>query len=123
MSVSLASLQSVTEDPVHEAGLPGGCRDAVMPGPGSRGGGACHLSGGRTERVPPIIWGKAGPAEGTAGPERRGRGEPGARGWGEEQGEDGQGVRVSRGGPEGLEFNSESDEKPFGSCERGNDGV
>lgn len=39
MSVSLASLQSVTEDPVHEAGLPGGCRDAVMPGPGSRGGG------------------------------------------------------------------------------------
>ena len=79
--------------------------------------------GGRSERPPPIVWGKAGPAEGTAGPERRGRGGPGAGGGGQEQGEDGQGFRVSRGGLEGLEFNSESDEKPFGSCETGNDGI
>ena len=61
-----------------------------------------------------MVWGKAGLAEGTAGPELRGRGEPGARGWG---------VQVSHGGLERLKFNSESDEKPFGSCQRGNDGI
>lgn len=84
----------------------------MMAGTGSPG--TCHLSGGRTESIPPVVWGKGGPAEGTAGPECRGRGEPGAPGWG---------VRVSRGGLERLEFNSESDEKLFGSCERENDGI
>lgn len=83
-----------------------------MAGTGSPG--ACHLLGGRTERLPPVVWGKAGPAEGTAGPELRGRGQPGARGWG---------VQVSHGGLERLEFNSKSDEKLFGSCQRRNDGI